>query len=128
MIVFAIRPCIPHESARFLILAICKDVIFSVLFSIAPLQTFTFSGENTPTDHAPTSKGWQNHPVIAAISGLIPKTKLQETICIEQQASSRTPKVRTPGGVVADRDIQGNTITITGSHRETATRVKPEGS
>jgi hypothetical protein len=79
-------------------------------------------------DHARTSKEWRNLTVIAALSGLMPKTKFQETICIEQQISSSTPKVGTPGGVAADRDIEGHTITITALHRETATRVKPESN
>jgi len=36
------------------------DDLFSVLFAIAPFQAFIFSGENTPTDHAPLSKGGES--------------------------------------------------------------------
>jgi hypothetical protein len=90
-------------------------------------------------ENAPASKGWRNPTVIAAIIGaiaailvaiigLMPKAKPQETTHIEQSTSSSIPKVEANGGVAAGRDIQGNTITITGPDQKPAVPEKPKGN
>jgi len=90
-------------------------------------------------ENAPTSKGWRNPTVIAAvigaiaailvaIIGLLPKDKPKETPRLEQPTSANTPKVESSGGVAAGRDIQGSTITINGPDQKTATREKPKGN
>ena len=101
--------------------------------------------EDTPMENAPTSKGWRNPTVIAAIIGavaailvatigLMPKTKPPEPTRIEQptsgpgMSSANIPKVESYGGVAAGGDIQGNTITITSPIREPATGEKPKGN
>jgi hypothetical protein len=90
-------------------------------------------------ENAPTSKGWRNPAVIAAIIGaiaailvavigLMPKIKSEETTRIEQQTPGNTPKVEASSGVAAGRDIRDSTITVNGPDRETATRDKPKGN
>jgi hypothetical protein len=90
-------------------------------------------------ENAPTSKGWRNPTVIAAvigaiaailvaIIGLLPKDKPKEMPRLEQPTSANTSDVKAAGGVAAGRDIQGSTITINGPDQETATREKPKGN
>ena len=90
-------------------------------------------------ENAPTSKGWRNPTVLAAIIGaiaailvamigLVPKAKPEEATRIERQTPGNAPKIESSGGVAAGGDIRDSTITISGPDRETTTREKPKGN